>query len=66
MAFYIVLELNGQYDTNGDHELFISPGIQFVTQRWIAELGVQITIVQELDHRLAVDFVMVVSFRVQF
>ena len=65
-SVYAVLELNGQYETNGDHELFISPGIQFVTQRWIAELGVQVPIVQELAHRPETDFVVVASFRVQF
>ena len=65
-ALFGVLELNGQYDTNGDHELFVSPGISYVTKRWTLEGTVQLPIVQELDHRLARDFVVGLSFRIRF
>jgi len=65
-AIYSVLELNGRYETNGDHELFISPGIQWVTKRWIVEMSVSLPIVQELDHRLEYDVALTWSIRWQF
>ena len=65
-ALFGVLELNGQYDTNGDNELFVSPGISFVTKRWTVEATVQLPVWQDLDHRLAKDFVVGLSFRVRF
>ena len=46
-ALNAVLELNGLYETNGDNELLLSPGIQYVTQRWILEATVQLPVWQE-------------------
>ncbi len=65
-ALFGSVELNGFYETNGDHELFVSPGIQFVTTRWIVEATVQIPVWQDLSHRAERDFVVGVGFRVQF
>lgn len=61
-----VLELNGLHWTDGDNELFLSPGIQYVTRRWIAEATVQIPVWQDLDHRPETEFVLGLSVRVQF
>lgn len=44
-----VAELNGLYVTDGSHEIFLSPGLQFTTERWIAELSVQLPVVQEVE-----------------
>lgn len=60
------IELNGSYETNGDHELFLSPGIQFITTRWIVEATVQLPVHQDLDHRAQRDFIIGVGFRIQF
>ncbi len=65
-ALFGSVELNGFYETNGDHELFVSPGIQYVTTRWIVEATVQIPVWQDLSHRAERDFVVGVGFRVQF
>lgn len=43
-----VAELNGRYTTNGAHELYLSPGLQFITERWALEASVQLPIVQDL------------------
>ena len=59
-------ELNGFYETNGDHELFVSPGVQYVTTRWILEATVQIPVWQDLKHRAERDFIVGIGFRVQF
>lgn len=45
----LVAELNGSYSTNGDHEVFISPGLQYTTERWTWELSVQIPTLQEFQ-----------------
>ena len=65
-ALFGSIELNGLYETNDDQELFVSPGIQYVTTRWIVEATVQIPIWQDLDHRAERDFIVGVGFRVQF
>ncbi|MCH7993049.1 MAG: transporter [Planctomycetes bacterium] len=43
-----VAELNGRYMTSGSHEVFLSPGFQFITKRWIFETSLQLPIVQDL------------------
>lgn len=65
-AFNGLVELNGLYETNGDNELFLSPGIQYVTIRWIVEATVQIPVWQDLDGRPESDFIVGFGFRVQF
>lgn len=61
-----VLEANGAYWTSGENELFISPGLQYVTRRWIVEATVQAPVWQDLDDRLETDFVVGVGVRLQF
>jgi len=43
-----VAELNGRYTTSGSHEVFLSPGLQFITKRWILETSLQLPVVQEI------------------
>lgn len=61
-----VLELNGFHWTDGDDQLFLSPGIQYVTRRWIAEATVQLPIEHDLDSRPETEFLIGISLRVQF
>ena len=65
-ALFGGLELNGIAETNGDHEIFLSPGLQYVTQKWILEATIQIPVVQSLDERARRDFVIGFGIRVQF
>jgi outer membrane putative beta-barrel porin/alpha-amylase len=65
-ALFGSVELNGFYETNGDQELFLSPGIQFVTQRWIVEATIQVPVWQDLSQRAERDFIVGIGFRVQF
>ena len=65
-ALNALFELNGLYQTNGDNELFLSPGVQYVTTRWIAEATIQLPIWQELDHRPKADFILGFSVRMVF
>jgi hypothetical protein len=65
-AWYAVVELNGIYETNGDNELFISPGIMYEARTWTIEAAVQVPIWQELDHRAETKFVAIVGVRFLF
>jgi len=65
-ALYAGIELNGTSETNDDNELFLSPGIQYVTQRWILEATVQIPIWQSLNGRVERDYIVGIGLRFQF
>lgn len=65
-AVFGVLELNGFYEDNGDDEVFVAPGVQYVTGRWALEASVQIPVLQELDHRPEKDFILGLSLRLRF
>lgn len=45
----VVAELNGRYTADGSHELFLSPGVQRVTEQWVWEASIQIPVVQDLS-----------------
>lgn len=62
-----VAELNGRYKTSGSHEVFLSPGLQFITERWIFETSLQLPVVQELaDEEPETEYRLVMGFRYQW
>ncbi len=61
-----VAELNGRYGTDGSHELFLAPGVQFSTERWILEASIQLPVVQELGDVPETDYRLVVGVRFQW
>ncbi|MBI2928688.1 MAG: transporter [Verrucomicrobia bacterium] len=75
---YGVLELNGVWaerselsggniGASGGYTLFLSPGLQYVAKRWVAEVSVQLPVVQELNGgQLKTDFILAGGFRIQF
>lgn len=65
-AVYGVIELNGLAETNGDHELMLAPGLLYEGTRWAFEVGVQIPIAQDLEHRLEREFVFAAGLRLLF
>ncbi|MCC6358976.1 MAG: hypothetical protein IT450_09545 [Phycisphaerales bacterium] len=65
-AWYAGFELNGLYETNGDHEVFLSPGIMYEAQSWVLELSVQLPVIQRLDWRPETDFAVVFGLRFLF
>jgi len=60
--------INGNDDPNSNGtRLFLSPGIQYVTKRWIAEAAVQIPVSQDLNgSALENDYVARAGFRFNF
>ena len=65
-ALFAGIEINGIAQTNADHEIFLSPGLQYVTQRWIIETSIQLPILQSLDARPTRDYIFALGVRVQF
>ena len=61
-------ESDGVADPNsGGTSLFVSPGLQYVTKRWVAEAIVQLPAVQDLNGTaLESDFVIRAGFRLNF
>jgi len=52
---------------SGGTTVFLVPGMQYITQRWIAELGVQIPVVQNLNGTaLKNDYIVRTGFRINF
>lgn len=65
-SVYAQLELNGYYETNDDHEVFLSPGLLYEGTTWAAEISVQLPVARRLDHRPERDWILVVGFRLLF
>lgn len=61
-------QFNGQSNPDsGGTRLFLTPGIQYVTRRWIAETAVQIPVLQNLNgDALENDFIARLSIRFNF
>lgn len=76
--FNAVLELNGEWqqrnrdasgivDASGGHILYLSPGLQIASKRFVAETSFQIPVAQDLNGTQAeADYIMVTSLRVTF
>lgn len=62
-AFYAVCELNGFYETNGDNELFLSPGLMYEAKSWTAELSVQLPAWHHIEHRAEVEYALIAGVR---
>ena len=65
-AWYGVLEFNGVYETNGDEELRVAPGVMYEGADLALELSVQLPLARRLRHRPERAFSTVVGFRLLF
>lgn len=65
-ATYGVVELNGFYETNGDLQVFLSPGILYEAPRFALEAAIQIPVYQDVDHRAESTFGFVLGLRILF
>lgn len=63
----LVGELNGRYTTDGSHEVFLSPGLQVITERWIVETSIQLPVIQALaGDQPETDYRLVLGLRYQW
>lgn len=66
-SFNVVAELNGRYLTDGSHEVFFAPGLQFAMPRWVLEASLQLPVVQDLSGGMPEDdFRLIVGLRFQW
>jgi hypothetical protein len=65
-ASYAVLELNGLYETGGDNEIVLAPGLLYEAKEWAAELTVQVPLAQDVRHRPEMDWGLGLGLRLSF
>ena len=65
-ALYAILEANGAYETNGDNELLISPGVLYEARGYALEASVQLPLWHDLDHRPETEVTVTVGIRFLF
>lgn len=65
-ALYALVELNGVYETNGDTELFISPGLLWEAPRYALEAAVRLPVARDVEHRAERGIGFVVGLRLLF
>ena len=54
------------YETNGDHEILLAPGVMYEARSFAVELSVQLPALQEIDHRPKTDFTVTLGLRMLF
>lgn len=65
-AWYASLELNGQYETSGDNEMLLAPGLLYEAKRFAAEFSVGVPIVKDVRDRPATQLQVSVGLRFVF
>ena len=65
-ATYLTLELNGLYETNGDNEILLGPGILYEARTFALEASIGLPILQDVDQRPETDLVVTLGFRFLF
>jgi hypothetical protein len=65
-AWYGLVELNANYDLNGDHEIFISPGIMYESRTYTLDATVMIPAYQDVNWRGEMEFMVGIGARLSF
>ena len=65
-AVYAIVEANGAYETNGDNELLVAPGVLVEARQFAVEASVQLPVWQDVEHRPETDFTVTVGVRFLF
>ncbi|MGP1310261.1 MAG: hypothetical protein ACTS27_08705 [Phycisphaerales bacterium] len=65
-SWYGVLEVNTVYETNGDAEAFLAPGILYEAPSFAIEANIQVPIAQSLDNRPEREFIATIGLRLLF
>jgi len=65
-AWYLVAELNGLYETNGNQQLFFSPGLMYEATWYTLDISVMLPVVQELKDRPDLEIAVGVGLRLTF
>ncbi len=65
-GWYATAELNGIYESSGEHELRFTPGVMYEAWRWTFELMALLPVWHDLDERPELDWGLGVGFRFSF
>lgn len=65
-AWYLVAELNGLYETNGNTQLFFSPGVMYEATWFTIDANVMIPISQDLKDRPEMEIAVGIGLRLTF
>jgi hypothetical protein len=65
-AWYAVFEVNGLYETNGDNELFLAPGLMYEARTWTAELSLRVPAWQRVGERAETEWAIIAGLRFSF
>ena len=65
-ATYLLIEANGIYETNGDNEILLAPGIMYETRDMAFEFSVQLPAFQEIENRPKTNFTLTAGIRFFF
>jgi hypothetical protein len=62
-AWYVTGEVNGMYETNGDHEIHFSPGLMYEGRRFGFEVMAKLPLFSDVDNRPELDWALGFGFR---
>jgi hypothetical protein len=65
-AWYLMAEMLGLYETNGDNEILLGPGILYEARSYALEATISLPVVRDVDHRPETEFMVTVGFRILF
>lgn len=65
-ALYVTCELNGLYETSGDNEILLGPGLLYEARTFALEASVGLPIVQDVEQRAETELMVTLGFRVLF
>jgi hypothetical protein len=65
-ATYLLLEANGIYETNGDIEILLAPGIMYETRDMAFEFSVQLPGYQDIENRPKTNYTLTAGIRFFF
>lgn len=65
-ATYLTVEMGGLYETNGDNEILLGPGVLYEARTFALEATIGFPIVQDVDERPRTDLVVTLGFRILF
>lgn len=65
-SLYLVMELNGSQETNGDGQIFLAPGLMYEARSWAAEFSLGLPVWQDLHDRPDADFMLRFGIRLLF
>lgn len=65
-ALYGLVEMNGIYESNGDREIILAPGLMYEAKSFAVELSVQLPVWQEIDERPVMAYGMSIGIRLSF